>query len=134
MGQGSHAREKFIASDIAAIPQATTYVEGTDFTGLVIEVWDVDVGVIQGFVTGEATGANGDVDFLVVGSLDGVNWDTVAIATLTLTMSGANAIVESAQLNVEGYHSIKLLSIENKDAAKDATLVNLWFGKAYGGY
>jgi len=134
MAKGHTSSGKCVAADIAAIAQASTIVDGVGFTSQPFEVWDVQKLVVQGYVEGEDGAANGDVDFVFVGSLDGTLWDTIAIATLTITMAGTAQIVESLQINVEGYHSIKLLSIQNKDASKDAEAVNVQWGKAFGGY
>lgn len=112
------------------IAQATTVVHGTGFTSRDLPVWDVEMVVLQGQITGEAA-ANGDVDFIFVGSVDGINFDTIGIKTLTLTMIGATPVNESVQLDVTGYKKIRLLSIQNKDAAKDATVQVVW-GKGYG--
>jgi len=127
---GNHSSGPMIPAGPLTIAQATTVVHGTGFTSRDLPVWDVEMVVLQGQITGEAA-ANGDVDFIFVGSVDGINFDTIGIKTLTLTMIGATPVNESVQLDVTGYKKIRLLSIQNKDAAKDATVQVVW-GKGYG--
>jgi len=128
----NHSQRNFIASDIASIAKATTITEGTDFDSQVIDVTDVDVIVLQGKVTGGNASASGNVTFTILGTLDDSLWDTVAVATLVIAMSGASQIVQSDPLDVRGYRSLKLGSIQNADASYTATVVNLKCGKSYG--
>lgn len=132
MGVGSHSQGVFITGGVAEIAKASTIVDGVGFTSNVLKVWDVDAVMVQADLAGEA-GANGDLDFVLVGSVDpdGV-WDTVAAFTLTATLNGATIVRESLQIDVRGYCYVKLYSIQNKDASKKAITVNLRWGKAYG--
>lgn len=133
LSKGDHSNGVFITGGLAEVAKATTVTDGDGFTSNVLQVWDTDVVMIQAVLTGEGAGANGDVDFKVVGSVnsDG-SWDTIAAWTLVATMIDDTVVRESLQLDVRGFHSIKLLSIQNKDSAKKATLVNVRWGKAYG--
>ena len=128
MGKGNHATGPFIATDIASIAAATTT---TSFTAVEVPVWDIETIALMAFVTGGHASASGAVDFNFVGSVDGVTWGTNIVKTVTVTMSGAAKIVKTDQLDMTGYHSLKLYSIQNKDANYTATLVNVWWGKNY---
>lgn len=133
MPKGATSSKNFLAADIASIAVNTEIVHGTGFTSLELEVWDVETVVLQGKVTGGHSNCALDVAFKLVGSVDGVNWDTEAIATLDVTMVGVTAVKFSAQLSVIGYHSLRLISIKNEDTTANctATLVNLALGKSY---
>jgi len=121
----------FVVTDIAALAFGATVVDGTDYTSFVLDVTDVDVVVLQGKVTGVAT-SDGAIDYVILGTLDGVLWDTVAVATLSVTQAGAAKIVKSDPLDVRGYRAIKVGSVKNNDASYIATLMNLKWGKSYG--
>jgi len=130
MATGAQSSGQFLASSIASIAAAT---KTTNFTSLVVPVWDVLELMLQGEVTGGNASADGEVDFVLAGRIkDGGTWDTVAAFTLTLDLNGTTAVLESGQIDVQGFHSLKLLSVENKDASYTATLVNLNWGKSYG--
>lgn len=128
----NHSHGDFIATDIASIAANTTFTHAaaSEYTSLVVAVYDVDYITLQGRATGE-TGSDEDVDFNIVGTLDEVLWDTIVIATISLTLAGAVQIVESDPLDVRGLRAIRLATVENKDDAA-VTLVNLKWGKSFG--
>lgn len=129
-----HAQRDFIASDIASLTKASTFTDGTanEYDSLVIDVTDVDQVVLQGRVTGAHGSATGDITFNILGSMDGVLWDTVIVATVTVTMTGTTQAVKSDPLDVRGYRFLKLGTIGNDDASYAGLLVNLKCGKSYG--
>jgi len=130
----NHAQRDFIASDIASLTAASTFTDGTanEYDSEEIDVTDIDRVVLQGRVTGENASANGDITFNVLGSLDGVLWDTAIVATVTVTMTGTTQAVKSDPLDVKGYRLLKLGTIGNDDASYAGLLVNLKCGKSYG--
>jgi len=120
------------AGDVASIAAATTITDGAGFVSHKLPVWDTEWVVFQGHVTGGNASASGQVDFNIVGTVDGVLWDTVTVLTLTITMAGVAQIVQSDPVDVSGLRMVKIKSIQNKDATYTATLVGLHWGKAYG--
>lgn len=122
----------YVPTDYASIGTGATVVDGTDYTSYVLDVTDVDYVVLQGKATGGNASANGIVDFNILGTLDDVLWDTIAVAAVNVTMAGVAQIVKSDPLDVRGYRSIKLGSIKNNDGSYAATIVNLRWGKSYG--
>jgi len=120
-----------VVTDIASLGTTTTVVDGTGYTSYVLDVTDVDVIVLQGKVTGVAS-STGAIDYVILGTLDGVLWDTVAVATVSVTQAGAAKIVSSDPLDVRGYRAIKVGSVKNNDGSYIATLMNLKWGKSYG--
>lgn len=121
----------FVVTDIASLTTGATVVDGTDYTSFVLDVSDVDVVVLQAKVTGIAD-STGAIDFNILGTLDGVLWDTATVATVNVTQAGAAKIVSSDPLDVRGYRAIKVGSVKNNDGSKTATLMNLKWGKSYG--
>ena len=121
-----------VPTDYTSIAASDTVVDGTDYTSYQLDVTDIDSIILQGKVTGGNASANGDVTFNILGCLDGSLWDTITVATVTVTMSGASQIVESDPLDVRGYRLIKLGSVGNADASYAALLANLRWGKSYG--
>jgi len=121
----------FVVTDIASLAAAATVVDGTDYTSYVLDVTDIDVVALQAKVTGVAD-STGAIDYVILGTLDGVLWDTVAVATVSVTQAGAAKIVLSDPLDVRGYRAIKVGSVKNNDGSKTATLMNLKWGKSYG--
>ncbi len=122
----------FVPTDITAIAQASTITHGTDYTSFKLDVTDVDTIVLQGKATGENASATGAVTFTIVGTLDDSLWDTVAVATLAVTMASTAQIVKSDPLDVRGYRFIRCASVANADATYDALVVNLRWGKGIG--
>lgn len=134
--KGNYSNGKFIATDHASLALSTTIVDGGGsghFDSIVVPVWDVKKLVIQGKTTGGNASAVSDVIFILAGRIGEAGlWDTVAAFTLTLTQNGTTQVVESGQIDVQGFHDIKLLSIENEDSSYTATILNVFWGKAYG--
>ena len=130
----NHAQLDFIASDIDSLTEASTFTDGTtnEYDSVVIDVTDVDRVVLQGRVTGENASADGDITFNILGSVDGVLWDTVIVATVTVTMNGTTQVVKSDPLNTRGYRLLKLGTIGNDDTTYAGEAVNLKCGKSYG--
>lgn len=133
MGKGLTSHGKFLAEDLASIALSTIAVNGVDFDSRELEVWDGADVVFQAYTTGGNASAVLPVDFNLVGTVDGVLWDTVPFATLRVTQNGATKSVESGKIDVSGYRKIRLHSIENTDPAYTATLLNLYWGKTFGG-
>jgi len=133
MARGAHSNGVFVTGGVASIANNTTYTDGTveEFDSVVVPVWDVEKLIIQGLFTGGA-GAAGNVVFNLVGRIkDGGTWDTTIAYALTMARNGANAVLESGQIDVRGHHSIKLLTIVTADGTAAITLVNLNWGKSY---
>jgi len=119
------------AGDIASIASGATVVDGVGFTSKQLRVHDIWLMGLLLYATGGAGGANGDVEFNILGSPDGVNWGTEPYLTLTVTLSGTSKVAAQHQIDVTGLHSIKIGSIKNADAAQAATLVGAIWGKTY---
>jgi len=131
MARGAHSNGVFIASSVTSIANNDTAVDVTDFTSLVVPVWDVEKLIIQGLFTGGA-GAAGAVVFNLVGRIkDAGTWDTTIAYVLTMARDGTAAVLESGQIDVRGHHSIKLYSVAVADGTAAITTVNLNWGKSY---
>lgn len=72
-------------------------------------------------VTGADASASGDVDFNFIG-YNGTDWDTVAFATVTVTINGTTAAIKSLDKTIGSREQIKLLNIQNKDASYGVTV------------
>ncbi len=135
MGRGAHASGKFIATDITSIAINTTIVNGTDYSALVVKVWDLGTIIIQGKCTGGVAACALPVQYNFVGSPDGLNWDTVTFYQLEVTLNGVTEARYSQHVNVLGFFAIRLQSIKNTEtvATRTAVVVNARWGKSYGG-
>lgn len=134
MARGNHSNGVFVTNGIAEIGTSATVVDGVGFTSLVVPVWDVKKMMVQGELKAESGGSS-DVVFTLFGrAKDGGDWDTIAAFALTLAMDSTTMVYESGLIEVQGFHSIKLYSVENEDASEKALLVNLNWGKAYGSW
>ena len=136
MAKGAQSSGKLIASDIESIAKASTAVNGSEFTAVPLEVWDLDTVVLSLYATGGHASASGNVEFKIVGSVDGDNWDTEALvdpSALVIALNGTSKVQKSYHINVLGLHSIRLQQVENKDSSYAATNVNVRWGKSFGG-
>jgi len=117
----SNLIENALIADVANIAQSGTYNTGSNINEIYIGGSDyVD---IQMKVTGEAA-ANGVVTFNWLLTNDNTSYPTVASFQSVITMTSNTITKEGKQYFIGGYKYMKLLSITNGDAAKDATAVN----------
>jgi hypothetical protein len=107
-----------IAQTATFSPTITTesyelYVEGSDYVDILMKV------------TGEAA-ATGTVTFSWILYNTKTIYPTVASFTSTIVMTSNTITKRNQQFLVTGYKYLRLLSILNGDAAKDATAVNAY--------
>ncbi len=122
----------FISAEIASIAASDTIYPPGDYIAYDVPMSDILTSLaVQVTVTGGNASASGDVDFNLIGSVDGVVWDTITALTVTITMAGTATIVKSDQLDVGGYKYLRLGSIQNKDGSYTATLVHARWGKSF---
>jgi hypothetical protein len=107
-----------IAQTATFTPTITTesyelYVEGSDYVDILMKV------------TGEAA-ATGTVTFSWILYNSKLIYPTVASFTSTIVMTSNTITKRNQQFLVTGYKYLRLLSVVNGDAAKDAELVNAY--------
>jgi len=101
---------------------------GVGYTSRQLPVHDVDTIILQGKAT--AGSGSGNVTFSIMGSADGVTWDTVAIGTLVVPLTSGATVVQSDPLDVSAYALIKLGTIQN-GLTVAVTAVSLTWGKKW---
>lgn len=112
-------------SDIASIAAASSSTTDSN----VFEVSDVDLIAVQVKSTGANASIAGNLVVKLVGSIDGVNFDTQIFATVTLVQSTNSEERATELINVRGIASVKVTEIQNEDASYAATSVNVFAGK-----
>ena len=129
----SHSAKEFIPNDIASINPNETKYNGIDFISRELFVGDCEFISVSGYAKGANSGCSKDVEFNLVVSGDGVNWDTIALITLRVTLNGTNRVQGSAIVNVGGFKKIRLESVKNTETTSGYTAndVNCLYGKKF---
>ena len=122
-GFNKNIAQDALIADIANMAETATYTTAANISELNIEGCDY-VDILMK-VTGEAA-ANGVLTFSwLLYNVSGTA-PTVSSFTSTITMTSNTITKKNSQFLVAGYRFLKLLSIVNGDAAKDATAVNAY--------
>jgi len=119
MGATSGASQNFYASDVASI------ATGADSAvSAVLEVpANAKKAAVQLLFTGNAAGS-GNATAYVVGSLDGISYETVGNPVVMSIASGARAS-NIVLLDVEAVRALNVLKVSNGDPAQTITAVNV---------
>lgn len=129
----SHAAKEFIANDIVNIDPNETKYHGVDFSSQELFVGDCEHISVSGYAKGANSSCSKDVEFNFVASADGVNWDTVSLITLRVSLNGTNRVQGSANINVGGFKKLRLESIKNTETTPGYAIndVNCIYGKKF---
>ena len=131
----AYSNGTFLATPIPSIPEATTFVDGTDFNSKPLEIysqWD-QIGVICE-VTGGVAGCALAVHFSFQVSIDGVIWvPWDGTDPVVVTMVGTTTIRAGDVGAFRGCRYMRLYTVENNEAVagRTATLVQVYWGRPW---
>lgn len=112
------------------VPASTT---STVTTSIILDVQDFDSISVQSIIVSSNAGANGQVNFLFVGSLDSKDpgdFDTVIFKSVGATMSGTTPVRKIEHLlDLKNVKFLKIASLQNQDAVQPTT-ANLFYRAA----
>lgn len=128
MSSKTHNQGTLLKTDLSSVAAGSDADHVVDFTSVDVDVQGAEEVLFQARATGGHASASGQVDFKIVVSPDGEQFDSAVFETISVTMSGAGQVGASKIVPLNGAKKVRLLQVTNNDGSYSAGDLNLAWG------